>query len=299
MHRVVTSPAPGRLVFAAFVLASLVLAIPTARAAEDHVTAPEAVVRSAPFDIAPEVARVHAGDRLPADDQAQGIWRRVRLPDGRYGLLRDDQVEVTNVAPPVAAPASLPAPPEPQPTGAPAAQPAPPARPEAGLDLFGVMFEVLPVGTLRATAMQAGNASRDSVPTFAVAPFADIAVTPNVAVGLSPQVVFRVKAEGASGESSTELDFRGRATARLPLSPNVRAYGRLSPGYSIIAVPGGSNPAGFFADVAVGTEVNLLPRLVLIVDLGYQLGFQSNTGPDGTFDGTQYLHLGAGLAIAP
>ena len=46
-------------------------------------------MRSAPFDVAPEVARVHAGDVLTVNDQPQGGWRRVRLADGRYGFMRD------------------------------------------------------------------------------------------------------------------------------------------------------------------------------------------------------------------
>ncbi len=51
-------------------------------------------------------------------------------------------------------------------------------------------------------------------------------------------------------------------------------------------------------DLSVGTEVALLPNLFLIVDLGYQAGFQAHDYGSGlTFDGTRYLHLGGGLAI--
>jgi hypothetical protein len=43
----------------------------------------------------------------------------------------------------------------------------------------------------------------------------------------------------------------------------------------------------------------VLPKLFIVLELGYQLGFQSGSAPDGTvrFDGTRYLHLGGGLAI--
>ena len=105
-------------------------------AAEREVTADEAPVRSAPFDIAPEIARVRAGDRLPADDQPQGVWRRVRLPDGRYGFVRD--VDAKEAPPlPVAAPAPAPAPHRrsalPQPTSRPRRPPRPgPGRTAAG-----------------------------------------------------------------------------------------------------------------------------------------------------------------------
>jgi hypothetical protein len=52
------------------------------------------------------------------------------------------------------------------------------------------------------------------------------------------------------------------------------------------------------ADFAVGTEFALMSKLLFVIDLGYQLGFQSSSVTTGSFDGTRYLHLGAGLAIA-
>lgn len=68
-----------------------------ALAGEALVRVPEAVVRSAPYEVAPVIARLRAGDRLPADDGPQGAWRRVRLADGRFGLVHDADVEVTAV----------------------------------------------------------------------------------------------------------------------------------------------------------------------------------------------------------
>lgn len=74
----------SRAVVAGAVLLGVVASAPgTSRAAEAQVTAPEAVVRSAPFDVAPELARVHAGDVLPADDQPAGEWSRVQLRFGK------------------------------------------------------------------------------------------------------------------------------------------------------------------------------------------------------------------------
>jgi hypothetical protein len=46
-------------------------------AATTTVAVPEAVVRSAPFEVAPEVARVHAGHVLTSDEQIQSGWRRL------------------------------------------------------------------------------------------------------------------------------------------------------------------------------------------------------------------------------
>ena len=144
--------------------------------------------------------------------------------------------------------------------------------------------------------------SADSQFAVAVAPALDIPASPYFAVGFSPKVVFRVESEGSEAlRSATEFDFRLRLTGRVPLSPSTRAYGRVSPGYSLIPVPysDGQDPMGFIVDTSVGVEVALLPRLFAIVDLGYQYGFQSRTNPTDTssFDGTRYLHLGGGLAI--
>jgi hypothetical protein len=305
-------------------------------ATEAMVIAPETPIRSAPFDVAPELGRAHANDRLPVQGEPSGDWRRVRLPDGRFGYLRASAVTLTADSPPVAKPVSIepaqsaapnapatdPAPDAPAvapapnpPPGAPAptlpvltAAGTTPTASAARPGLLGVMFEILPVGTLVAKssiANQNANASTDGVFAVAVAPFYDVAVSRYLSLGGSPQVVFRVKGDGVVGQSATEFDLRARVTGRVPMSPRVAVFGRLSPAYSILALPSAappsaspSNPAGFLLDLAVGSEVALLPDLFLVIDLGYQVGFQSMTASDGSsFDGTRYLHLGAGLAI--
>jgi hypothetical protein len=293
----------------------------------------EAAVRSAPFDVAPVIGRLHAGDRIYADDQTvQGAWRRVALPDGRWGFVRDADTEHTDNAPappsgaspaPAAAPpiadAAPPSPAAPISASAGGGQAAPASavqvvterpsaatEPDAGPHLVGVMFELLPVGTLSATAANKPDISADSIFAVAVAPFIDGAVSPYVALGLSPQMIFRVKADGATGESSKELDIRARVTGRIPLSPRARVFGRVSPAYSLILIPpappaAGSTervdrptPKGFLIDATVGVEVAVLPKLFVISDVGYQAGFQSTA--DGDLH-SSYLHLGAGFAV--
>ena len=267
----------------------------------------EAVVRSAPFEVAPEIARVHAGETLSSDDQPKGAWLRVRIPDGRYGFIHAADTEEATAAPPPPAEAAAPPAPDAPPPDAPApdvsalpsavAQTAAAAQPpETEPSKLGVMFSLLPTGTLSTS-----NVSADSAFAMAVAPFFDAPLSPNLALGLSPQVIFRVKGDGSAGEPAKEFDLRARLTARAPVSPTVAAFARVSPGYSIVALPSspaGSasvpNPAGLMLDLSVGTEVALLPRLFLTVDLGYQFGFQSSS--DGELH-TRYLHLGAGLAI--
>jgi hypothetical protein len=84
-----------------------VLRSPALFAGEAIVTAPDVVVRTAPFEVAPELGHVHAGDKLWADDQPLDAWRRVRLPDGRFGLVHDVDIKVTVMAPPPKPPVLL------------------------------------------------------------------------------------------------------------------------------------------------------------------------------------------------
>jgi hypothetical protein len=165
------------------------------------------------------------------------------------------------------------------------------------------MFELMPVGTLSQSA-KGTSVSGDSAFAVAVAPFVDGALSPYVALGFSPQMIFRVKGDNSPNESAKELDLRARLTGRVPLSPRARAFGRLSPAYSFILLPSPppgatsttspSDPAGFVMDVAVGLEIAVLPNLAVVTDIGYQAGFQ--TSSEGDLH-TNYLHLGAGFAI--
>jgi hypothetical protein len=241
------------------------------------VAVPEAVVRSAPADVAPEVVRVHAGDVLTADDHAHSGWRRVQVADGRYGFMREET-------------------PSTRPASVVAHQAGPEGGNEKTIGRLGVMFSLMPAGTISGS-----NTSTDANFALAVAPFFDMVVSPYFSVGVSPQAILRVKGDGDAGESAKQFDLRARLTGGAPLSPRVGVFARVSPGYSIVSLPSpppsiaaATNPKGLVVDAAVGTEVALLPNLFLTVDLGYQAGFQSSS--DGDLH-TSYLHLGAGLAV--
>jgi hypothetical protein len=359
---------------------AVVLCATNSRAAELDVTAPESTVRTAPFDVAPEVGRVHAGDKLTGHDQPSGAWRFVQLPTGIGGYLHDSDVRIV-VAPPAAPAVAQPGPgaqvgpqtghvgvlelglraapaddapilkmlhqneqvvvlpevkngwrriqlsdgqggfvpdaglkvaetpPPPTPaiaaaggTAAVAATP-PSSEPAASSALLGVLFVFLPTGNA-SFAASGYSASADTAVTVGVAPFLDFPMsTPYFSLGFSPQVIFGVKGSGAAN-SGTEYDLRARLTGRYPVPPGGTIYARLSPAYSILSLPGlpsgVSNPAGFLIDVSVGGEIAVAPNLAIVIDLGYQAGFQSTTeGNGGTADfKTRFLHLGAGFSLA-
>ena len=83
-------------------------------------------------------------------------------------------------------------------------------KPQAGPTLLGVTFEILPVGTLRATEAGTTNVSIDSAFAVAVAMALDFPASPYFAIGLSPKVIFRVKNDGTERVESAKgvNDFR-------------------------------------------------------------------------------------------
>jgi hypothetical protein len=281
------------------------------------VTAAEAVVRRAPFDVAPEVGRVHAGDRLSGADQASGDWRFVQIPGGVGGYVRATDVKLVPVAvvPGPSAPgptiseSPTPATPTPSPplvvvAAAPASGTVP-AREDSPFPSaqLGVMFEMMPNGSIAANSGGNSDVTTDAAFAVAVAPYLDVAMeTPYFSLGLSPQILLGVKGSGADAQSATEYDLRARITVRDPVSPQGTVYFRFSPGYSIVSTPalspGWSNPKGPVLDFAAGTEVTVGSKLVFVFDLGYQLGFQSASSDAGvTADfNTRYLHVGVGFA---
>jgi hypothetical protein len=300
-----------RIVAVASALGASVLLAGSAPATLDVVTTRETAVRSAPFDVAPEIVRAAPDVHFVGADQAEGAWRRVQLPDGRFGYLHESDVTspgnpvnpavpapdphphslaVAAVPPTAAAPVVTAAPVQSSQTAAPST---------VGPTLAGVMFSILPVGTLSRTASNVDD-SIDAFFAVAVAVFVDAPVSRHLSLGLSPQAVFRVNGNAPTKSSATELDFRGRITGRMPLSQATAVFARLSPAFSVLSMPQGAgpDPKGFLMDVSVGTEVALLPNLFLVVELGYQAGFQTLDAGNGlSFDGTRYLHLGGGLAI--
>ncbi|HVT08558.1 MAG TPA: hypothetical protein VHO67_13950 [Polyangia bacterium] len=274
------------------------------------VTAPESVVHTAPFDVAPQLGRVHAGDKLSGERDVQDGWLRVRLPDGRQGFLHTGDARVT--APPaVQAPAVAsaetapvaPAAPTRAAEGPPVISPAAsaPSR-SSGPVTLGIAFSLLPAATLT-TSTPTTTTNADADVTGAVAPFLDVPLTRWFAVGASPQFVLKVKTPGAS-QSWTEYDLRARLTLLDPFAVDRRLFVRVSPGYSTLSPPSGtwssgvSDPAGFVVDFSVGGETAFGPDATLMFDIGYQVGFQGTFVNGYDVDArTRFLHVGFGFAL--
>ena len=187
------------------------------------------------------------------------------------------------------------------------AEQAPPA--DGGPMALGISLELMPAGKLTEHATGAGmtlDNSADTDTATAVAPFFDYAVTPNLALGFSPQVIFNVKGSNGS-QSATEYDLRARLTLMAPVAPRILVFGRVSPAFSFIDLPSaattGSHTAkGFLFDLAAGVDGQIAPNAFIVFDVGYQFGFQSLTETvlGQSFDvdlRTRYLHFGLGFAV--
>src|SRR5206468_3766003 len=101
-----------------------------------------------------------------------------------------------------------------------------------------------------ASKLQANSVDTDAQITGGLAPFLDAPVTRWLALGVSPQFVFNVRAPGAT-QSWTEYDLRARITLQDPNFSSTRLFARLSPGFSMLSPPAGvlppnvEDPAGF------------------------------------------------------
>lgn len=103
-------------------VAALALGSSSVAAAAPSVTTQDTSARSAPFKVAPVLRALEAGTHVVADDVATNGWRRIELPDGRFGFVPDGDVKVDpswvpppKPAPAPAAPPEASAPPEPRP----------------------------------------------------------------------------------------------------------------------------------------------------------------------------------------
>jgi hypothetical protein len=91
-------------------------------AAAPAVVTRDTEARSAPFNVAPVVETLAPGAKLDAEEQPSNGWRRVRLPDGKFGFVRDADVAVdlSQAAPPPKPAPAAPQPAAPEPAAAPA-----------------------------------------------------------------------------------------------------------------------------------------------------------------------------------
>jgi hypothetical protein len=219
-------------------------------------------------------------------------------------------------------PASTPAPPAPNAplprpvtrAASPEAQRPPSTPAVVGRVALGASLSVLPLGTIaRGGTSPAGTFpdGGDAATATAVSAFLQYSLRSWVSLGLSPQITFNVKPSGASS-SATEYDLRARVTFWKGVSPRLVGFARLAIGYSIVALPDAWTSTfagaslgmdkGWLLGASAGVEYLVSPAAFLILEGGYQAGFQgavlTSGGARYELDlATRYPHVGLGFGV--
>jgi hypothetical protein len=212
------------------------------------------------------------------------------------------------------------------PAAAPPPSPPPPAQPKAvppvievapeqsstsGRFTLGLSASVLPGGSISIDAPTSWRS--DAKVATGLAPFVDYALTPYLSAGFSPRILFNVASSG-DRSAATEIDLRGRLSLQLPATSRIALVGRVSSGYSIVALPSSTarafagttagTPNGWLLGLTAGAAYMISARMFLLVEVGYQLGFQRATftadagGETETGYRTRYPHVGLGFGVA-
>jgi hypothetical protein len=151
------------------------------------------------------------------------------------------------------------------------------------------------VQILPASELEGENASIDLKTAFALVGTFDYAVHPNIDIGAAPRIVLGLKpADFDADDSLTQYDLAARVTGHAQVAPAFQVYGFASPGFSIITSPDDDDDSssGLILGLGGGGAFAVTPRLSLVGELGYTLGFQS---VDDNKVATNLLHIGFGV----
>ena len=141
-----------------------------------------------------------------------------------------------------------------------------------------------PIGTLKAKASAQGGELSDSVDTataYELGAQFDFRIMPFLSVGLAPAVLLHIKGQDDK-DSASQLDLPIRVTAGGNVMPQLRIYGFVAPGYTILFPPaddmGNSDRlSGFMVGFGGGVGFKVAPRFAVTGELGYQFRFPSET----------------------
>jgi hypothetical protein len=173
---------------------------------------------------------------------------------------------------------------------------------------LGADLELLPSGSLHQTASFGQPSDASAQTAYALGGTLEQRIGDLFAIGFAPRLLWNIgpadALTGASGQSAPtgkQLDLRARVAVGTDLSPATRVFAYVAPGYSIGFQPSGADtvhPHGVIAGGGVGVMHALGPTFALVVDIGYQMGFQGYTDPSrGEIDDrTSFFHLAIGLA---
>lgn len=137
---------------------------------------------------------------------------------------------------------------------------------------------------------------KDSATAFTLGVTARYGLSSLLSVGAGARITFGVDSL-VVGEGGNQLDARARIAVGKAVAARVKAYGFVSPGYTVI-YDGNLEPSGFLLDFGAGAAYALGPGIALTAELGLQLAFLHY---DGVFEEEKmtqrYAHLTVGFVI--
>ena len=179
--------------------------------------------------------------------------------------------------------------PVPPPTTVVEAAPVPIELPARRLEV-GVTFLGMAAGQLT-TPGGASTVTADALFAYGVSLAVSYRIIAGLSLGIAPQAIFNVGYKedpggfgGAPPAATKEYDLLARIAYMVPVAEGVNLYGEVLPGYSKLGQASGGNSAGPVVAFDVGLSMDMTERVFTSVGFGYQVGFQSLTGMNTTYD---------------
>jgi hypothetical protein len=175
----------------------------------------------------------------------------------------------------------------------------PPSRPSR----FRIGLSFLPMGLGKLTTpINATPTQGDASFAYGVGLSASVRVIAGLSLGIAPQLITNVKYKAYPGDLVApspvkETDLMARVAYTFPVVETIGLYVAVLPGYSTIALSGGS-ASGFVVAFEGGVDMGITDHIFANIGGGYQLGFQSVTEIEGKFDArTRYARVDLGGGV--
>jgi hypothetical protein len=121
-------------------------------------------------------------------------------------------------------------------------------------------------------------------------------VLPGLLVGLAPQLTLNVRPKSAA-DGAKELDVMARVAYAYRLPDGISVFAEVLPGYSMILLKKGAAPKGMVLAFGAGCAMDLSDRTFASIGVGYQIGFQNQSGSVTVENRTRYLRVALGGGV--
>jgi hypothetical protein len=118
-------------------------------------------------------------------------------------------------------------------------------------------------------------------------------VLPGLLVGLAPQLTLNVRPK-SNADGAKELDVMARVAYSYRLPDGISVFAEVLPGYSLILLKRGAAPKGLVLGFGAGCAMDLSARTFASIGVGYQIGYQNQSGSVTVENRTRFLRVALG-----